>query len=115
MIHHAARIILYGILSVTIAMGLGCGGKSGGGGDQDASLVDSGVDGEDYDAGNLDGSVGDGGAITQPSQSITSGGGSISSSNYRLKLFIAPARPVGIVASPNYRIQLGPARAGDSQ
>lgn len=114
MVHQVARTILYVILSVTISMALGCGGKSEGGSEPDGALVDSAVDGDIEDAGDRDGAAGDGGAAGQSSQCITSGGGRVFSGDHRLKLFIAPVSPVGGVASPNYRINLGPASTGDS-
>jgi len=36
------------------------------------------------------------------------GGANLSSSNFRLKLFVAPARPVEKLESSNYRLILGP-------
>lgn len=41
--------------------------------------------------------------------SVTAGGGTLTSENYRLHLFVAPAKPVSSGASENFRIILGPA------
>jgi hypothetical protein len=98
MLLHIAGVCLCAILLT--GMACGCGGRAGGGG-QDAAT--------DFDAGA------DAGGRAHPSQSLTSGGGSVSSANYRIELFIAPVRPVGSVSSPNYRIKLGPASARPSQ
>lgn len=42
---------------------------------------------------------------------LTSGGGSLTSPKYRLKLFIAPASPVGRTHSTTHHLVLGPASA----
>ena len=96
MTNQSVRTILVGLLTVGMVLVSGCGGKSGGGGDTDAQWIDAG-----HDAGGAE--------QMYPSKSVTSGGGSVSSENYRLKLFIAPVRPVGTTSSPNYRVRLGPA------
>jgi hypothetical protein len=41
--------------------------------------------------------------------SITSGGGTLTSENYRLRIYLAPQSPVGSGESTNYKIHLGPA------
>ena len=41
--------------------------------------------------------------------SVTAGGGTLTSENYRLHLFVAPAKPVSSGTSENFRIILGPA------
>lgn len=43
-----------------------------------------------------------------PGRSFTAGGASVSSENYRLRLFVAPAQPTGRTRSASYRLQLGP-------
>ena len=39
---------------------------------------------------------------------FTSGGGTVSSENYRLKLFVAPVQPTGSASGSQYKIKLGP-------
>jgi hypothetical protein len=60
--------------------------------------------------------AGEAGAPVGPGQTVpstvseTGGVGlHLSSKNYRLHLWVAPARPVGSFSSPNYRLRLGPA------
>jgi len=49
-----------------------------------------------------------------PSTTTEMGGGAInlSSPNYKLQLYVAPARPVETIESENYRLRLGPAGMG---
>jgi len=43
-----------------------------------------------------------------PFTAFTSGGGSVSSENYVLKLFVAPVQPTGSASGSQYKIKLGP-------
>ena len=47
--------------------------------------------------------------VQTPFQLTTAGGDYLVSPNFRLQVFVAPARPVGHAASPGYRARLGPA------
>jgi hypothetical protein len=58
--------------------------------------------------------VGDGADAGVPPREFTcesAGGGRISTDNYTIELFNAPARPVGSTSNGNYTIKLGPAGA----
>lgn len=44
-----------------------------------------------------------------PFESETAGGGAISSENYTIELYLAPARPVGSTSDASRTIKLGPA------
>jgi hypothetical protein len=109
--------VLIAVLSIWF-LGSGCGGSSpavqqdaavnqdtGGGQHDTAPQTDAGGDG----AVQQDGGQEDGGVQTaQGFVSETAGGNRITSSNYRLELFVAPVRPVGAGQSSNYKLQLGP-------
>ena len=43
-----------------------------------------------------------------PFTAFTSGGGSVGSEHYKLKLFFAPVQPTGSAAGTQYKIKLGP-------
>jgi hypothetical protein len=74
----------------------------------DLTPTDSGPDGTLPDGALADGG-GDTGPATAPQfLSETSGGARLLSSNYRLELFVAPARPAGATKSPGYQLKLGP-------
>jgi hypothetical protein len=45
----------------------------------------------------------------RPFQTESAGGGTISSENYTIELFVAPVRPVGTISNDNHTILLGPA------
>jgi len=72
----------------------------------DRTPVDGAPDGV-ADGGLPDG--GDAGPTAVPQfLSETSGGARLLSSNYRLELFLAPARMPGATKSPGYQLKLGP-------
>jgi hypothetical protein len=113
MVPRAATILAFGLgLGLAVAA---CGGSTtvtpfdGG----DASPPhDTAVDRGAEDAAP-DGALADGGDDAGPATvprflSETSGGARLLSTNYRLELFVAPARPAGATSSPGHRLRLGP-------
>ena len=106
------------ILSFGLALGLGlaaCGGHTSitnpDAGDA-SPPHDTAVD-RTGDDGGPDGALPDGGEDAGPATaprflSETSGGARLLSTNYRLELFVAPARPAGATKSPGYQLKLGP-------
>ncbi len=83
------------------------------GDDDDAVDDDDSVGDDDDSVGDDDDSVGDDDDSTAPPVpplefvSVTSGG-VVTSTNYTLELYVAPAEPVGSASSTNYQLDLGP-------
>lgn len=44
----------------------------------------------------------------QPFETESAGGAVLTSANYKMELFVAPARPVGSTSSASYKMKLGP-------
>lgn len=129
-----ARFLIMLATCAAAAAAWGCSGcgDTGGGGTPDAGddvLDDPGTD-ADTDAGDAGDAPSDPGTdagdavhdatdveeedgtthrTMHPFLAETSGGGRMTSPGYRLELFIGPVRPVGLCASDNYGVKLGPA------
>ncbi|MBI5479545.1 MAG: hypothetical protein HY906_11845 [Deltaproteobacteria bacterium] len=127
------RVFLWAVLLGIGLPAMACGGSAANGGKDaatdsgpphdvgppDGVLPDTGDGATDGPAGDGGGdgatdtlpgdAGGDAGVIhAKPFTSETAGGATVSSANYRVTLFIAPAVPVGSTQSTNYRVGLGP-------
>lgn len=94
MIRRVWRLILRCVLVLGVAV-LGSCAQAVIGGQPDAG-VDAAADAATVDPQAI------------PGRSFTAGGATVSSENYRLKLFVAPVQPTGRTQSASYRLQLGP-------
>jgi hypothetical protein len=128
MMHEARRLpCILVALAISVAWGCGGGGGNRGEPDADTDVPDDPVTDVDTDAGDAPSDTGTdaGDAVhdvtdveeedvtvhrtMHPFMTETSGGGRMTSPGYRLELFIGPVRPVGLCASDNYSVKLGPA------
>jgi len=123
------------LLLAAVVVAAGCGGKTtkqdaGGDAFADADAVDVTGDGdaaadpagEDAPADGVTDQAGDtpGDATedapgeevapptVQPFETESAGGAVLTSANYKMELFVAPARPVGSTSSASYKMKLGP-------
>jgi hypothetical protein len=121
-------LAIVGLLAAGALLLVACGGHSGSnpqdGGTDLAVQQDTGPPGEDGPPGDAltpdgggDGPQGDAGVRhARPFLAETAGGDSVSSTNYRLKVFIAPVAPVDeTVTTTNYRLSLGPGAAANAK
>jgi len=125
---HRAKHMPAVLLALCLAASTGCGGGGGGPGPEDTSTdteeEDTGIDQGDVTPDTTPPDVtdteeeGDATDVTEEDPaghggtafiSEGAGGAILTSTHFRLEVFVAPARPLGAGTSTNYSVTLGPA------